>query len=341
MSGRGRGRKRRAQETLPPIDNSAESGNNRTVIDFEHIIAQSGILQDINTAGCGSVGHTLPSFVHPEHPSTTQSVIPNTTFMQQPPIDNPAIANTAALQQVRLSNDDLAIHVPNQIKQQIIRGEYINLAILLKGAIEMNALCSGGYLTLNSEGRLETKQFECKDKIMSIEKWTDAFLIYSSIYLKAHPDKTPELLHYAYTIRECAVRQGGTAWKTYDEQFRLRQAQTPASWGCINNDLWWRCISLRENAAHTSNTNSSYTCNDFNKGGCSRPNCKFAHHCSSCGASHAQMNCQNHSQAQTSSSQRQAYNSFRSRGRGFPYFNQVRTCDDTGTHTNHEIPTKE
>ena len=62
---------------------------------------------------------------------------------------------------------------------------------------------------------------------MSIEKWTDAFLIFSSIYLKAHPDKASELLHYAYTIRECAVHKGGTAWRTYDEQVRLRQAQTP------------------------------------------------------------------------------------------------------------------
>ncbi|KAH3884555.1 hypothetical protein DPMN_008538 [Dreissena polymorpha] len=118
MSGRGHGRKRWAQEALPPIDgptDSGESGNNRNVIDFEHIIAQSGIVRDINTAGCGSVGNTLPPFDHPERPSITQSVVPNTPFMQQPLIGSPAISNTAALQQVRLSNDDLAIHVPIQI----------------------------------------------------------------------------------------------------------------------------------------------------------------------------------------------------------------------------------
>ncbi|KAH3876408.1 hypothetical protein DPMN_000248 [Dreissena polymorpha] len=145
--------------------------------------------------------------------------------MQQTLIDSSAISNTAALQQVRLSNDDLAIHAPNQIKQQIMRGEYINLAILLKWAIELNALCSRVCLTLNSEG---------------------------------------------------------------------------------------------------------------SKGRCSWPNC--AHHCSSGGMSHAELTCPNNSQAQTSSSQRQAFgaqtrptrpqhfistqvhpnNSFRGRGRGFP-----------------------
>ncbi|KAH3842917.1 hypothetical protein DPMN_116421 [Dreissena polymorpha] len=31
---------------------------------------------------------------------------------------------------------------------------------------------------------------------------------------------------------------------------------------------------------------------------CSWPNCRFALHCSSCGASHTELNCPNHSQAQ-------------------------------------------
>ncbi|KAH3798219.1 hypothetical protein DPMN_151813 [Dreissena polymorpha] len=116
MPGRGRGRKRRAQEALPPIEgpsHSQESGS--LTIDFQNIIAQSGILPAVSTAGCGSVGYTSTPLDHIEHPSITQSVVQNTPFMQQPLIDSSAISNTAALQQVRLSNDDLAIHVPNQI----------------------------------------------------------------------------------------------------------------------------------------------------------------------------------------------------------------------------------
>ncbi|KAH3850214.1 hypothetical protein DPMN_092621 [Dreissena polymorpha] len=178
MPGRGRCRKRRAQEALPPIEGPSDSqkSGNRT-IDFQSIIAQSGILPAVSTAECDSVGYTSPPLDHIKHPSIPQSVVQNRPFMQQPLIDSSAIPNTAALQQVRPSNDDLAIHVPNQIKQQIMHGEYINLAILLKGTFELNSLCSGVCLTLNSESRFETKQSESKDKIMSIKKWTDAFLI--------------------------------------------------------------------------------------------------------------------------------------------------------------------
>jgi len=40
-----------------------------------------------------------------------------------------------------------------------------------------------------------------------------------------------------FNIRECAARQGGTTWITYEGQFRLDQAQS-----LIIYDLWLRYI---------------------------------------------------------------------------------------------------
>ncbi|KAH3844902.1 hypothetical protein DPMN_087168 [Dreissena polymorpha] len=85
MPGRGRGRKRRAQEALHPIEgpsDSQESGN-RT-IDFQNIIAQSGILPAVSTAGCVSVGYTSPPLDDIEHPSITQSVVQNNLVCKNP-----------------------------------------------------------------------------------------------------------------------------------------------------------------------------------------------------------------------------------------------------------------
>ena len=45
-----------------------------------------------------------------------------------------------------------------------------------------------------------------------------------------------------FNIRECAARQGGTTWITYEGQFRLDQGLSPRSWSLINNDLWLRYI---------------------------------------------------------------------------------------------------
>ena len=77
----------------------------------------------------------------------------------------------------------------------------------------------------------------CKDKIGSVEKWTDAFFIFACVYLTAYPDKAPELLCYMFIIREAAIRQKGFCWRDYDEQFRIRQSNNPTLWAVINNDL--------------------------------------------------------------------------------------------------------
>ena len=106
---------------------------------------------------------------------------------------------------VRLSDDDLAIHVPSAIKEQIVTGQYVNLALLLKGPSELAVFTSGGVLTLAADGSLQTKPKECKDKVPNIEKWTDAFLMFASIYLKHHPHKMQELLQYMFNIRESAI----------------------------------------------------------------------------------------------------------------------------------------
>jgi len=196
---------------------------------------------------------------------------------------------------LRLTEDDITLHVPAPLKQQIASGEYVNLALLLKGAVELTNLWNwGGVLRLSEDGLLETQQKECKDKIPSIEKWTDAFIIYASIYLSTHVEKINELLHYMWIIRECAAFQGGDVWRHYDEQFRLRQAQVPSSWAKINNDLWQRSIqraNAQSQASATATRAQSQVCHDFNRGQCHRINCRFAHTCFECTGRHALIDC--------------------------------------------------
>lgn len=78
-----------------------------------------------------------------------------------------------------------------------------------------------GCLKLNADGAIEMKSKVCKEKIPSIEKWTDAFPVYMSIYLTAYPDKAAQLLHYMFVIKEASICQKGFCWHDYDEQFRI------------------------------------------------------------------------------------------------------------------------
>lgn len=56
-------------------------------------------------------------------------------------------------------------------------------------------------------------------KITNVQHWTDAFLIFSSIYAFVHPEKKIGLLKYIHTLRLGATWCAGIGLKFYDEQF--------------------------------------------------------------------------------------------------------------------------
>ena len=165
---------------------------------------------------------------------------------------------------------------------------------MLKGSAELDSFCAGGSLFLNESGMIETRQKECNSKISNIEKWSDAFIIFMSIYLIRNKDEAPEMLTYMYNIREAASRKGGFAWRSYDEQFRLRQEINKSSWSVIITDLWWRC-SLSNESFQSGQTNSNPAqrrlCLDYNKGQCFYSNCRYLHLCQTCNGSHSEVNC--------------------------------------------------
>lgn len=56
---------------------------------------------------------------------------------------------------------------------------------------------------------------------MSIQQWTDAFLIFMGIFIQKYPEQAPHLLKYCYFIREINKMSGDKDWKIYDENFRM------------------------------------------------------------------------------------------------------------------------
>ncbi|MCG8045581.1 MAG: hypothetical protein N0E48_07945, partial [Candidatus Thiodiazotropha endolucinida] len=198
-------------------------------------------------------------------------------------------------QPVRLGSDDLSAHVPLLISQKIWSHQYININLLLKGAVRLQEICSGGNLHVNKQGFLEAKPLVFKDPVPNVEKWTDAFLILTSIYLKKYPGKAQELLQYTSIIREAAVRSPASfAWRDYDEQFRLRQANNVQPLNRLTADLWLRVMTLAANALVQSEPSlpSRIKCLDFNHGVCNFQGCKYLHVCSHCGGSnHGHKDC--------------------------------------------------
>lgn len=111
-------------------------------------------------------------------------------------------------------NNDVAATVPQNIKEQIMKGEYIDLATLLSNDHNPNVQ----NLVL-LKGELVVESPKSAVKILSIQQWSNVFIIYISVYCTAHPQRFQELLKYLYVIRQGALRCNNLGWKSYDEQF--------------------------------------------------------------------------------------------------------------------------
>ena len=87
-------------------------------------------------------------------------------------------------------------------------------------------------------------------------------------------------------IREAASKSSSLSWRTYDEQFRLRQAANVQSRGAINQDLWLRIMTMPAAPFQAETpTVRKNTCFYFNNGSCHWNSCKFPYFCSNCGGS--------------------------------------------------------
>ena len=61
-------------------------------------------------------------------------------------------------------------------KQKFAMGEFIILASLLKGALELSEIVNSSVIKMSPHGTLVSNPKKFKNKIFSIEKWTGAIL---------------------------------------------------------------------------------------------------------------------------------------------------------------------
>ncbi|XP_072172309.1 uncharacterized protein [Diadema setosum] len=207
--------------------------------------------------------------------------------------------------------DELGSVVPMSVKEKIWKGEFLDLGILLKS--DVGSLSEEASFSLvQAGGSLQVRSASRTPQIANIDMWTSAFLTYASVYVEKHGNRARELFKYMDIVRYI-VRFGSYNWRTYDVQFRLRQARQPLrSWATIDTELWLTVATAQSRAAFRSYTPlqpfragagsgaaTSYLrgpgadfargranhCFAFNAGSCKRAICRFAHVCANCGSS--------------------------------------------------------
>ena len=178
------------------------------------------------------------------------------------------------------ADSELGLHVTSNIKDKIKQGQYVELASLLAQPEQL-----AHRLVVDSAGNIGTVQSNNKS-INNIDEWSDAFLIYASIYLSAHPQKVQEVLKYFSIIRLAAKKYMGSGWKSYDIHFRLRLGSNPdLSFATMDQELWLLCMGP------PSDTSSGKKCYDCNYRTCIRTFCPYTHCCLICSGTHQARAC--------------------------------------------------
>lgn len=117
--------------------------------------------------------------------------------------------------------DALGTHVPQIVRQSIYNNEFVHMHKMLPIKTHDEPQQQLGFV--NGELIIQPEHKEIQ--ITSVETWTNAFLVFSSIYLAKFPDHTQAILKYMNTIRTAAQRSSNLNWLNYDIQFRLKRSR--------------------------------------------------------------------------------------------------------------------
>lgn len=214
-------------------------------------------------------------------------------------LDNPSLVTSVS--------DTLDAKVPHNLKEKIWNGEYIHLEKLLPNE---SLIGENEHQIVMVDGQFVVKPKHADKKILNIETWTNAFLVYASVFITKHPQEAKSLLKYIDTIRLGASRQSTLGWKSYDQQFRLRKSIDPLKkWEIVDTELWLLYMYQAPNtpipAIKTNIGNDYYhsssigKCYDYNyKGNCVRNGCTYVHSCLKCNQAHPSVWCINSSRGQ-------------------------------------------
>ena len=209
----------------------------------------------------------------------------------------------------------LASHLSNHQIAAITNGEYVDLASLLPfSSVLRDRVNSNLKLQVGNEGlTIPLPSPAQRPKINSIDRWLDAFAIYSSVILSSYPSRGVDLFSYQQLIRESARKFPGMAWYVYDVEFRRRASHNLSKkWGerdvqlyldtftglpkaiicksCSSSDHFTDSCPLSPRSKDSQGPNRTELCYNINKGvPCARTPCLYRHQCTKpgCTAAHS------------------------------------------------------
>ena len=125
--------------------------------------------------------------------------------------------------------------VPSKLVARIWKGEYIDMADLLRDNLEADRRRSG----LLTPSAVLAQAKPIRREVPDILSWAQCFSVYIGVTAEKQPHRVKLLLAYQSTVLREARRCGGTGWRGYDSLFRqLAAADDTIDWSRLNPSLY-------------------------------------------------------------------------------------------------------
>ncbi|XP_062566820.1 uncharacterized protein LOC134229119 [Saccostrea cucullata] len=188
----------------------------------------------------------------------------------------------------------LGATVPYKIKSKIWSNEFIDLRGLLTHQEEdpVTLLITPGVINLQHSRKSKTP--------LSINQWTDAFLVFTCIVIQQKPNEAPHLLKYMSFIRELQKLHGDSAWRSYDESFRKLRETVDLPWQKPVEELRGKSLAVSTKQSNGQPFRGKQVgriggvrfCFAYNQGNkCKSTPCPFTLICQACRGNHPKIKC--------------------------------------------------
>ena len=125
--------------------------------------------------------------------------------------------------------------VPAKVVAQIWKGEYIDMADLLRDNLEADRRRATAQRGAQQQGQAKATRLEVPDLL----SWAQCFSEYVGVAAEKHPHRVKQLLAYQATILREARRCGGNGWRAYDAMFwQLAATDDTIDWSRLNPSLY-------------------------------------------------------------------------------------------------------
>ena len=228
-----------SQDSTSPPTSPATMPDQQLASMIASIVEQK--LATLNSAS-NSLSSSTSGVVQPSSQQSAQQHLPGVTSLAPDP-SLPPVRNGGQQQQIPSSLDfslsssqqdlnlgtpedaallhpdyrvpSIASHLSNSCIAAITNGEYVDLASLLPfSSLLRDHVTANSQLKLQvgTEGLTIALPSQAKrPKITGIDRWLDAFAIYSSVHLSSYPSRGVDLFAYQQLIRESARKFPGMA----------------------------------------------------------------------------------------------------------------------------------